>query len=68
MESVAKILTENNKHLADALYVGYEDENDTVLLVCEHAFIEKFQKMFSKYGNQSVYFEETESAGIMLYI
>ena len=46
MESVAKILTENNKHLADALYVGYDDENDTVLLVCEHAFIEKFQKMF----------------------
>lgn len=68
MESVAKILTENNKTLSNALYVGYDDENDTVLIVCELEFSEKFQKMFSKYGNQSVYYEETESAAIMVYI
>ena len=56
MESVAKILTENNKTLSNALYVGYDDENDTVLIVCELEFSEKFQKMFSKYCNQSVYY------------
>lgn len=68
MESIAKILTENNKALNHALYVGYDDENDTVLIVCEHDFAEKFQKIFSKYGNQSVYYEETDSAAIMVYI
>jgi len=68
MESVAKILTDNQKHLKDASYIGYDDENDTVLIVCPHEQIEKFQKMFSKYGNQSVYYEETETAAIMVYI
>jgi hypothetical protein len=68
MESVAKILTTNQKHLKDASYIGYDDENDTVLIVCPHEHIEKFQKIFSKYGNQSIYYEETETGAVIVYI
>ena len=45
MKSVAKILTENQKKLNDASYIGYDDENDTVLIVCPHESIEIFQKI-----------------------
>jgi hypothetical protein len=68
MKSVAKILTENQKNLKDASYIGYDDENDTVLIVCPHKFIDTFQKMFNKYGNQSLYYDETETGAVMLYM
>jgi len=68
MKSVAKILTENQKKLNDASYIGYDDENDTVLIVCPHESIEIFQKMFEKHGNQSIYYEETETGAVMVYI
>lgn len=68
MQSVAKILTDNYKQLKDASYVGYDDENDTVLIVCGDDYIEKFQKLFSKYGNQYIYYEKTETGAVMVYI
>jgi hypothetical protein len=68
MESVAKILKDNYKHLKDASYVGYDDENDTVLIVCEDDYIDKFKKIFSKYGNQYIYYEKTETGAVMVYI